>query len=109
MMFVKVKSVAVRSPLDSLHESVGLPCDLLFIRHESQVHIHVICSQSREWRPDSSVDIGVAATWFLLRTIRSLKMINSFKSLVSFDGILQFKLNLGVNGIKFEISFVNLL
>ena len=36
-------------------------------------------------------------------------MINSFKSLVSFDGILQFKLNLGVNGIKFEISFVNLL
>ena len=109
MMFVKVKSVAVGRPLDSLDESVRLPCDLFFICYESQVDIHVICSQSREWRPDSSMDIRVAATWFLLRTIRSLKMINSFKSLVSFDGILQFKLNLGVNRIKFEISFVNLL
>jgi hypothetical protein len=109
MMFVKLKSVAVRSPLDSLDESIGLPCDLFFVCHKSQVDIHIICSESREWRPDSSVNIGVAATRLLLRTIRSLEMINSFQSLVSFDGILQFKLNLGVNRIKFEISFVYLL
>lgn len=108
-MFVKVKSVAVGSPFDTLDESIGLPCDLFFICYESQVNIHIICSQSREWRSHSSMDIRVAATWFLLWTIRSLEMINSFKSLVSFDGILQFKLNLGVNWIKFEISFVNLL
>ena len=108
-MFVKLKSVAVRSPLDSLDESIGFPCDLFFVCHKSQVDIHIICSESREWRPDSSVNIGVAATRLLLRTIRSLEMINSFQSLVSFDGILQFKLNLGVNRIKFEISFVYLL
>jgi hypothetical protein len=109
MMFVKVKSVAVGSPLDTLDESIGFPRDLLFICYESQVHIHIICSQSREWRPDSSMDIRVATTWFLLWTIRSLEMIHSFQSLVSFDGIFQFKLNLGINWIEFEIGFVNLL
>tara|TARA_B110000285_G_scaffold234957_1_gene313911 strand:+ start:5106 stop:5867 length:762 start_codon:yes stop_codon:yes gene_type:complete len=109
MMFVKVKSMAVGSPLDTLNESIGFSGDLFLICYESQVHVHIICSQSRERRPDSSMDIRVATTWFLLWTIRSLEMIDSFQSLVSFDGILQFKLNLGINWIKFEISFVNLL
>lgn len=109
MMFVKIKSVAVGSPLDTLDESIGLPCDLLFICYESQVNVHIICSQSREGRPYSSMDVGVAASWLLLRTIRSLEMVNTFKSLVSFDGVLQFKPDLGVNRIKFEIGFVNLL
>ena len=108
-MFVKLKSVAVRSPLDSLDEPIGFSCDLLLICDKSQVDIHIICSQSRERRPNSSMNIRVAATGLLLRTIRSLKMIHSFQSLVSFDCILQFKLNLSVNRIKFEISFVNLL
>jgi hypothetical protein len=78
MMFVKVESVTIGCPLDSLDESVCLPCDLLFICYESQVDIHVVCSQGREWRPDSAMDVRVATTWFLLRTIGSLKMINSF-------------------------------
>jgi hypothetical protein len=109
VVFVKITSVAVGSPLDTLDESIGLPCDLFFICYESQVNVYIICSQSRERRPYSSMDIGVAASWLLLWTIRSLEMINTFKSLVSFDSILQFKLNLSINWIKFEIGFVNLL